>query len=519
MQIAKANRIAVIVSILATAAIAAGLATVLPAHSQSENAFPKNAPEAVADTVGETIGYQGLLTDDGGERLSGSYTMVFRLYHASSGGAPVYESGEMTVNAEDGLFNVGLDVPQSVFDGEALWLAIEVEGEVLSPREQIRPAPYAMSLRPGALIRNAATGTAVRIESQDVALYGAGDNFGVYGVAEAGQNGYGYGGYFTSTTGVGAFGGSTATPSISNTHVPGVYGYSERGAGVYGTSDGFFGYGVFGEMRGAGIGAYGRAATGYGALGVSDGAGVYGSGQSHGVYGTNTGPVEGSGYGGYFESSTGVGVYGSTTAVPTLTNNMPAGVYGYSEHGAGVYGEGGSTFAWGGYFSGHVRIDGSLVVSDSLFANDKGGYLMDIAFNGDEDPLERGDLIVVTGVADAVSGDLPVPIVRRAETEASTAVIGVVDRRYQMNDDGPNSMADEPIPPGDYLGIATVGAFPALKVDASYGAIRPGDLLVASPTPGHAMRADDPGVGTVIGKALDSLDEGTGAVAVMITLQ
>lgn len=519
MPIAKANRIAVIVSILATAAIAVGLTAVLPAHSQSENAFPKNAPEAIADTVGETIGYQGLLTDDDGERLSGSYTMVFRLYHASSGGGPVYDSGEMTVNAEDGLFNVDLDVPQSVFDGEALWLAIEVEGEVLSPREQIRPAPYAMSLRPGALIRNAATGTALRVESQDVALYGAGDNFGVYGLNEGSQNGYGYGGYFTSTTGVGAFGGSTAVPSTTNTYVPGVYGYSEHGAGVYGTSNSAFGYGVFGEMSGPGIGAYGRAATGYGALGVSDGAGVFGSGQSHGVYGTNTGPVEGSGYGGYFESSTGIGVYGESTAVPSTTNNMPAGVYGYSEHGAGVYGDAGGTFAWGGYFDGDVRIDGSLVVSDSIFANDKSGYLMDIALNGDDDPLERGDLVVVTGVADAVSGDLPVPIVRRAETEASTAVIGVVDRRYTVNDDGPMSMADDPIPPGDYLGIVTVGAFSTVKVDASYGAIRPGDLLVASPTPGHAMRADDPGVGTVVGKALGALDEGTGAIAVMITLQ
>jgi hypothetical protein len=321
----------------------------------------------------------------------------------------------MIVNVDKGLFHVSLDAPQSVFDGEALWLAIEVEGEVLSPRQEIHPPPYAMSLRPGALIRNAATGTAVRVESQDVALYGAGDNFGIYGLNEGSDNGYGYGGYFTTTTGIGVFGGSTA--------------------------------------------------------------------------------------------------------VPSTTNSLPAGVYGYSENGAGIFGEAGSSFAWSGYFSGHVRIDGSLVVSDSIFANDKSGYVLDIALNDGSQPLERGDLVVVAGVADPVVGELPVPLVRQANAEASPAVIGVVDRRYVLGNDGHHRMQDGPIQPGDYLGIVTVGAFPIIKVDASYGPIQPGDLLVSSPTPGHAMRAADPGVGTVAGKALGALDEGTGAIAVMITLQ
>jgi hypothetical protein len=58
-----------------------------------------------------------------------------------------------------------------------------------------------------------------------------------------------------------------------------------------------------------------------------------------------------------------------------------------------------------------------------------------------------------------------------------------------------------------------------IKVDAGYGAVQPGDLLVSSPTPGHAMRADNPQAGTIIGKALSALDEGTGTVAVMVTLQ
>jgi len=57
------------------------------------------------------------------------------------------------------------------------------------------------------------------------------------------------------------------------------------------------------------------------------------------------------------------------------------------------------------------------------------------------------------------------------------------------------------------------------KVDAGYGAIRPGDLLVASPTAGHAMRTDEPRPGTILGKALESLDAGTGTIRVLVMLR
>ena len=59
------------------------------------------------------------------------------------------------------------------------------------------------------------------------------------------------------------------------------------------------------------------------------------------------------------------------------------------------------------------------------------------------------------------------------------------------------------------------------KVDAEYAAIEVGDLLTTSPTPGHAMKATDPAkaFGTVIGKALRSLDAGTGLIPILVTLQ
>ena len=60
-----------------------------------------------------------------------------------------------------------------------------------------------------------------------------------------------------------------------------------------------------------------------------------------------------------------------------------------------------------------------------------------------------------------------------------------------------------------------------IKADASYRAIRPGDLLVTSPTKGHAMRPKGSKVrpGAVIGKALEALPSGRGEILALLTLQ
>jgi hypothetical protein len=59
------------------------------------------------------------------------------------------------------------------------------------------------------------------------------------------------------------------------------------------------------------------------------------------------------------------------------------------------------------------------------------------------------------------------------------------------------------------------------KVDAAFGAVQIGDLLTTSPTPGHAMKAEDPikAFGAVIGKALRPLREGQGLIPVLVALQ
>lgn len=70
------------------------------------------------------------------------------------------------------------------------------------------------------------------------------------------------------------------------------------------------------------------------------------------------------------------------------------------------------------------------------------------------------------------------------------------------------------------LSIALVGKV-SCQVDAQYGSIEIGDLLTTSPTPGHAMKVTDPAkaFGTVIGKALEPLQEGKGLISMLVTLQ
>jgi len=72
----------------------------------------------------------------------------------------------------------------------------------------------------------------------------------------------------------------------------------------------------------------------------------------------------------------------------------------------------------------------------------------------------------------------------------------------------------------DEVPMAMMGIVPT-KVTAENGPIKTGDLLVASSTPGRAMRGTDRNLltGAVIGKALGNLDSGTGVIEVVVTLQ
>ncbi|MBS0195293.1 MAG: hypothetical protein JSR77_00890 [Planctomycetes bacterium] len=117
------------------------------------------------------------------------------------------------------------------------------------------------------------------------------------------------------------------------------------------------------------------------------------------------------------------------------------------------------------------------------------------------DPANAGNLVVCSTpydkkVAGAISG-------------AGGLSVGVV-----MGKDNA-----DPLIAGDHP-VAMSGRVYVL-CDATSGAIKPGDRLTTSNTPGHAMKVSDEteAPGAVIGKAMTELKEGKGLVLVLVNLQ
>ena len=107
---------------------------------------------AWAGEVTSAINYQGQLADSSGSPLSGTYEMTFRLYEAATGGTAL-DTDIHDVVVTDGLFNTEIGFVQGCFDGRALWLGITVGTDSeMTPRQEFRPVPYALSLVPGAMI-------------------------------------------------------------------------------------------------------------------------------------------------------------------------------------------------------------------------------------------------------------------------------------------------------------------------------------------------------------------------------
>jgi hypothetical protein len=188
------------------------------------------------------INYQGQLTDSGGNPLDGTYDMQFLFYDAATGGSPVRTITKNDVTVSHGLFSVKLDI-WNEFRGR--WLEVKVEGETLSPRQEILAVPYALSLKAGAEIRgsidlkaalsviNTKVADIWPMSDSEIGIYGESTDVGgvaVYGNASyAGPDthlAYQCGGYFVAN---------------------GPKGYGVRGigwTGVYGesTEDGYGGY-------------------------------------------------------------------------------------------------------------------------------------------------------------------------------------------------------------------------------------------------------------------------------------
>ena len=91
--------------------------------------------------------YQGRLLN-GGTPVNGTADISARLWDAEAGGNPVSgPNNHFSVQVNDGLFTINMVFGGNVFNGDARWMEIIVDGVTLTPRQNIRPTPYAMQTR------------------------------------------------------------------------------------------------------------------------------------------------------------------------------------------------------------------------------------------------------------------------------------------------------------------------------------------------------------------------------------
>ncbi len=112
--------------------------------------------KANAEVMGTAFTYQGRLYD-ANNPANGLYDFQFNLCDSPTDGNRVANFIDVNqVDVNDGYFTVLLDFGSDVFNGDARWLDIAVrlsnQSEpvlytVLSPRQQITPAPYALQTR------------------------------------------------------------------------------------------------------------------------------------------------------------------------------------------------------------------------------------------------------------------------------------------------------------------------------------------------------------------------------------
>jgi len=285
----------------------------------------------------------------------------------------------------------------------------------------------------------------------------------------------------------------------------GVLGVSDNGNGVHGKTSSNKDSAVFAEHTGQGIGVFASGA-GAGVVGQSTGGpGVHGktsSNKDSAVFAEHTGQGIG-----VFASGAGAGVVGQSTSGPGVhgktSSDKDSAVFAeHTGQGIGVFGTSAKGFA--GFFQGNVHVTGSQTVEvDILLTGADCAEQFDVA---DSQQFEPGSVMVINDTGALELSRLPY------DRKVAGVISGAGDFR-------PGLVLDKR-PRGNRVPIALLGKV-YCKVDARHTAVDVGDLLTTSPTPGHAMKVDDPlkAFGAVIGKALRPLRSGQELVPILIALQ
>ncbi|QEL82601.1 hypothetical protein DN407_29325 (plasmid) [Bacillus sp. JAS24-2] len=305
-----------------------------------------------------------------------------------------------------------------------------------------------------------------------------------------GGAGSGVFGLTVSPGAAGVFGANNSNKGVGvqgNGPEAGISGFSENGAGIRAHSN-----------TANAVEAFAHRETGVGILAMNSGNIKPGDTihQGHGILSVTTVPGAAGVFGANNHESDGTGVQG---------NGPKAGIAGWSPNGNGVLAlsnnigivaQGGQL---AGRFVGDIEVTGDVRLVNADCAED-----FDIL---ESEHVEPGTVMVIdeTGA------------LQESRISYDKRVAGVISGAGNYK---PGIILDKQQSQKKRLPIGLLGKV-YCKVDAQYGAIEVGDLLTTSETPGHAMKAVDTQkvFGTVIGKALSGISNGTGLIPILIALQ
>lgn len=424
------------------------------------------------------VGFQGRLTDTGGRPVpDGTYEITVRFWTQATGGTNVFTETKQ-VDVTGGLFDMDIDDFEphlfSQVQGfeDTLYAEVEIEGETLSPRRKIPGAAYATALVAGS---------------------------GVVGQRPDADN-------VTDD-------GFDSALTVINTQPP--------------TSN-----------------------PGYGLTAIAGNAGLYVDNRAGDeAFGPSTNPWDNPDIllGGYYisdpggtselDSDNGAGVIASDPGDPWSDIYLRSNdeLYLFKSYGAGASSE---FRIYDGSTQIQARLDntGDFTVEGSV-SGGGADFAERIAVEDPEVVYEEGDVLVISDAQDRA--------VALSETPNSTRVIGVYSanpgfvggagtpgeqvkreraalQAVGIDPDGERALTSAQLMAVETqegkIDVAIVGIVP-VKVTDENGPIQRGDLLTTSSTPGHAMKAIDPQLGTVLGKAMGVLESGTGVIEVLISLQ
>lgn len=154
--------VGLIVLLLLLGAITAGAIPSLRTSAQASDPPADSSPTLITSSVNNTFTYQGRL-DHNGTPVSATCDFRFSLWDAAQGGNQIDANDQQQLPVSDGTFTAVLnengDLGDAPFDGPARWLEIHVRCPagsgnyvILTPRQPLTAAPYALGLRPGATI-------------------------------------------------------------------------------------------------------------------------------------------------------------------------------------------------------------------------------------------------------------------------------------------------------------------------------------------------------------------------------